>query len=332
MAFNLLLVFYFLLITCAIAITSKVLVYFLIGLEEKTKLNKSFIGIFLLALSTSLPEGIAAISSPLFSSPLLSFHNVMGANFLTITALVFLALIYSKKKILTTFNLGNFATLIILILVNIAFFFLFQNNFNLLVLNVSIWFWIYVIGYFLYVFIISKKKQEPKEKAIANKFKHSKYSAIFGFGFSASALIIFAILAVIIANQMALPVSQGGMNLGFSLGGKLFLSIATAMPEILTLFWLIKRNNFVVGYSGIVGSNILNLSFFFLTDLMMGAKSFIKIISLKPLTLYFWPIIISYILLYLLQLRTYQSERFKNFLAKSFSILIIGIYLFTLNS
>ena len=332
MVFNFLLIISFVGVVVAIALNAHILVYFLMGVEEKTKLNKSFIGVFLLALSTSLPEGISAITSPLFSDPILSFNNIMGANFLTITALCLFALIYWRKKILTTFNWGNAITLLLLIGFNIAFFIIFSSRTDWLFLNISIWFWIYIIGYLIFVIFLSKKQPSSPPKLFENKFKYSKGMAIGGFIISALVMIGFASLAVIIANQMALPYAQGGMNLGYSLGGKLFLAIATAMPEILTLFWLIKKNNFAIGYAGIVGSNLLNLSFFSLTDLMIGSKSFVKMIGQKSLFVYFWPIIVSYILLYLLQLKIYQSERLKKLVVKIFTITIIGLYLVTLNS
>ena len=137
---NYLLYLWFCLLTFFIFQTSKMLVYFIRGIEEKTKISKGFIGLFFLSLATSLPEGISAIFSPLMSSPKLAFNNIFGANFLIIFVLALANLVFIKQRILTSFSKSIKKTIGFLIFVNFFFFAAFYLNYDFLILNISLWF------------------------------------------------------------------------------------------------------------------------------------------------------------------------------------------------
>jgi len=226
-------------------------------LEKKTKVSGALLGGVLLASVTSLPELFASLSAVvLFNDPLLSMGNILGSNIFNLgfmaLFLVFALGAFSKSKMSKAniayflFVLGIYLVLFLGVFVDI--------NIQIPFISISIITIAILIIYSSGVYKISKM---PIEENLLSEPDTSPLSA--------KQVVVRFIIAcvVLVAASVGLTFASTEiekiLNLGAGLAGAVLIGCTTSIPEITATLALIKKRNFNMAVSNIIGSNLFNL-------------------------------------------------------------------------
>lgn len=109
-------------------------------------------------------------------------------------------------------------------------------------------------------------------------------------------------------------------NLGSTVGGAIFLGIATSLPELTSSFSLARLGNFNASFGNVLGSNIFNFTILSISDLFFKNGN-IFIMNNEAINLIFWGSVSSIFVILLL------FTQKKRILSTISSILIILCYI-----
>ena len=270
--------------------------------DQRTKISGALIGGILLAAITSLPEFITSIvSTTIYNQPGLAFGNIFGSNFFNLVILAVLDLyflrkyLYNKIQDLTkVMNLVNITYFVVLLpfVFNIflntdvfgpqldnQFFFIVTNatllGFSLMSVTI-------MVLYFLSARSLhlggSQSEEEDDDADEPGRFGRLSQRTLVGlFAVTAVVLIAGAYFLTGTTNDIAI---QTGLNASFV--GALFLGIATSLPELASVYTLVKLGNFNAAAGGIIGSNMLNFSIIAVVDAFVDVNV-ISLITDDPL-------------------------------------------------
>lgn len=285
-------------------------------LDKKSNLSGAFIGGILLAAVTSLPEFVTSLTAIFaLNQPDLVQGNVFGSNIFNLGVLGGCILIFTNKFNKTNFEKthkkSSIYTIIIYILCLIGINI--NKEINLGILNLNIISLIILIMYILFLFKTDNKSaQEINNNEQINL---SVQQILYRF-------IIFSILLVI-ASIMLTNVTDKlneKLNLGTTIGGAIFLGIATSLPELTSSFNLVRLGNFNAAFANIIGSNLFNFTILSISDIFyMDGNIFSK--NLQTYNLIVWGIIATILCLISIIFNKKKS------LCTILSILIISCYL-----
>ncbi|MDF9824667.1 cation:H+ antiporter [Breznakia sp. PF5-3] len=233
------------------------------ALDKKTSLSGAFIGGVLLAAVTSLPELFTSLTA-VFSlhEPALVEGNVLGSNIFNLSILGVLMLTYRKKFMKAKIDKSNSSSLLFAILMygcTIAALLL-DSNINIFGFHVDIFTIILIIIYAISVKTMSDDNSE--EEGTTDVSLTVKQIAI--------RFVIFALLLVavsIILTQVSDKLSKE-LSLGSTVGGAIFLGVATSLPELSASVSLVKMNNFNASTGNIVGSCVFNFMILCFADIL----------------------------------------------------------------
>ncbi len=242
-------------------------------LAEKTGLGGLWIGVALLAVTTSLPEIFTGVGSSVFvGKPDISIGNIFGANSYNILNIVLLDALNKNTPLLSSISNGQLIIAVLslfpLTLALAGVFFTSQNT-AFSVLNISAWSVLIFIVYLVCVKIIfeyeSKNERFKKdEKILSNNYAGvTLKDTIFGFIVSASIIIAAGIWLSYIAEDIA---TVFGLNLSFV--GGLFLGFATTLPEISVSTAALLMGAKEMAVANMLGSNLFNICIITLNDLL----------------------------------------------------------------
>lgn len=236
--------------------------------EHKTRLSSSIISGLIIGFVTGIPELIVNITTA-FASDLKSAMgagDVMGSNLLNLAFLGFGAFLfykYFKKTIVTKVEMINMISLAGIYTLYVIGFAFDSNNYQL---N-RVFSFISIVAFVVWivnVYFMTKAKKHPISNHKRNflwKMDNKKITALF---ITSSVLLIGASVGTTyICNGI---ISK--LNWDPAFGGSIFVSLSTALPEIvscLTLFYL-KNPNAAV--SDMIGSSIFNIFTLFVNDLI----------------------------------------------------------------
>lgn len=319
-------------------------------IDNRTHLSGAFVGGLLLAAVTSLPEFITSITSTVvYNEPGLAFGNIFGSNFFNIAILAIMDIIfvrklayYKIKEIRSANNISIVIYLIVLLpfmmsilvdsgILNIAadsrFFFVIQNS---EILGFSLMSIAILILYFISARTLAEGDSDEEDEGDSDS-KFSKYSVTMVgvlFLFWAAVLVAAAYFITGTTNQIAIAT-----ELNTSFVGALFLGVATSLPELVSVYTLMKLNNFDAAAGGVIGSNVFNFSIIALVD-FIETDNIIDLIVNDPavsqnaLSLLILGLINSIILM--LALLRKKREEVSYFFYLVPSVLIITNYVFYL--
>ena len=278
----------FIITAVAVVTTSKLISKYVAGIAEKTKLGGAFLGAFVLSLVTSIPELINGITTAAIGSTTISYGNVIGVNMMTLTVLVTLDIIFIKKGLFKNISKSNILTILLVILFNIilgiALFFKIPFEINLGFTKISGWFLIMFVLYVAFIYYIYKKgdSEDDDNSECSGCEKMSLKEVIIKFLICSVVLITLSVLTANLADQMALPVDQGGYGLGQAVAGALLLSICTGLPEITSCIQLSKLGQGNIAVGGIVGSHLFNFLIFFVSDFFYTGSTSLNVYFQNP--------------------------------------------------
>ncbi|MGM0508616.1 MAG: sodium:calcium antiporter [Fusobacteriota bacterium] len=266
---------YFLLLSIIVIYSGKKLSIYGDVIGDAKKLEKSWIGIVMLASITSLPELITSGSASFLGNPDMAVSNIFGSNMFNIFIIFILDYIILKKisftnsihpKNILTGLLSLGLTLIFImgyVLGDITFF------------GFSIFSAIIMIGYifsmkYIYIFerdLVEEISQEEEEFIPDMPYKKAK----FGFIIMAGLVIISGVLLVKVASIISVtPIF--GIKLGSSFVGVIFLALATSLPELTVSVQAVKLGSYDMAAGNLLGSNLFNIAIIFIADLFATQK------------------------------------------------------------
>lgn len=275
-------VFWFILFASFILLFAKLVSSSLEKVSENSKLSSGFIGGVMLSICTSLPESVNSISFGLKNEPEADFLTILGANSITLFVISITGIfIYTrfyykffKNKNHTTFSFLNCirADKSNFMLISFSFITYFSLTFFMLVPGVARYTYIpgirisiisflpvFLYAYFFY-YSFKNSKNDPENilKKIDKKIFKKELFKFFVYAF-------LLIVSAYFANaSIELFPDKVGLSRTSSVG--ILLALAGTLPEITTFIFLIRKKQYNMAVSGLVGSHLFNLCIMFTTD------------------------------------------------------------------
>ncbi len=289
------------------------------ALDKKTNLSGAFIGGVLLASVTSLPEFITSLTA-IFSlnQPGLVQGNVFGSNIFNLTILGVCILLFSKKFKNSYISKNHLITSIFTIIIFIICFLGMKYNYSLNVgfLNIS---YASILILILYIINVTKMNDDYSENLDSeDNLDLTVKQIIFRFIIFSILLVIFSMLLTKVTDKL-----NSQLGLGTTVGGAIFLGVATSLPELTSSFNLVRLGNFNASFGNIMGSNLFNFTILAIGDIFYS-KGNIFSPDKQANNLILWGIVATFISIGTLY--TKKSQKSSMFLGS----LIIACYIISI--
>lgn len=258
-------------LSCLIYVAGGRLTYYGDVLGEKWNVERSFIGLILLSLITSLPElGTSLSSIIIVDSADLALGNILGSNLFNIFIIPIMALLFREAYLYRT-DLDHSATgslvLIIYAIVGMALSLRMFNWDIPTVLHMSPFsiaiFVVAAVG--IYVIFASRKLPES-DKSLEDVNLYPELSEQW-------ASIVFILSAILVVGAGA-GLAVVGKTLAVKTGlsetffGTLFFAFVTSLPEVVVSWSALKQLDAVnLAMGNIMGSCLFNVGIIFIFDL-----------------------------------------------------------------
>jgi len=235
-------------------------------ISDLSGLGKSWIGVTLMAMVTSLPELGSGVSSvALANAPDLAAGNIFGSCTFNILILCMADAWYRKKTIFQCADQSHLVTALIgSFLIGLACLALLINtqNIGVRIGHVGLSSIVIFVSYVLMMKIMFKH-QTPEEPEIQpDGYKKQLNQAIMKFSFFAFFVIGSGLYLPILGEKI---VTTMGWNQAFF--GTLFLAFATSLPEMVVTFGALSIGSVDLAIGNVLGSNLFNVATFFVNDL-----------------------------------------------------------------
>ncbi len=125
--------------------------------------------------------------------------------------------------------------------------------------------------------------------------------------FCALLIVVCGIWLSQIGDRMALPTGQGGLGLGQSVVGTIFLAISTSLPEVVVSFGAARMGAFDMAVGNVLGSNVFNLAILFPADIGLRGGSLLHYASPTHLVAAAMVLMLSAVAVCSLMIRTKKS-------------------------
>jgi len=245
-------------------------------IAEKTGLGGLWIGVVLVAVTTSLPEIFTGIGSTVFvNAPDLTIGNLFGANSYNLLNLWLLDFLHKGKPLFSIVSSGQLLTAILsLVPVLIASLGIFLTSKlpQYTIANISIYSILILLSFLTstrIIFKFEKSRREiadelDKEEQILLKYEHISFP---------KACILFTIFAAIIAASGIWLAYIGEeiatvLRIGRTFAGSLFLGLATTLPEAAVSIAALLIGAKELAVANLLGSNLFNTAIIFMNDLL----------------------------------------------------------------
>lgn len=240
----------FFLLSIAIVFTGTKLSKYADYLGDITGIGKGFIGVFLLASLTSLPELITSSTAVLkIGSPELAGGNIFGSNCFNLFILIGMA-IYRKSLPLIESRQHIYNSTLINIVTIFILFKAFQPEF--LQAPFVDFMTLLIVGIYLLSLKVTHQTEKSEQLAQASKVKKIPFYYM-KFAACGAAIVLISYYMTGIVDRISAITHWGN-----SFGGFLLLALATSLPELATTIASLKYDvNMALG--NILGSNMFNL-------------------------------------------------------------------------
>lgn len=238
---------------------------------DKKNLEKSWIGIVMLASITSLPELITSSSSSFMGVPEMAISNVFGSNFFNIFIVFIIDVFFLRKTSFTSsLSLKNIftglcSTFITLVFI-INYFFKFIELKFISIVSIIL-FIMYLISMKL-IYVLEKNEESNTEnKEQIDEISDSEFKKIiFKFILTSMVVVLTGVATVYVVDKISVtPIF--GITLGKSFVGFILLAIATSLPELTVSIQAVKMENYDMAAGNILGSNLFNLTIIAVADI-----------------------------------------------------------------
>lgn len=248
-------------------------------IAEKTGLGRAWIGAILIAGVTSLPELASGVSAVAWlNAPNLAAGAVLGSCLFNLAIIAMIDLAYQPGRVLAKAQEVHILSggLGVLMLGIVAMGMLIGpalNGFGILgvsVLSVLILI-LYGVGGKMIAGLEKERAGEVLEKeAVEGDYASiSSQKAFLVFIISGVAVIVLGIWLASIGDRLA---ATTGLSRSFV--GNLFLALTTSLPEIAASLAAIRLGAIDLAIGNVLGSNLFNITLFFVYDLADGGANF----------------------------------------------------------
>lgn len=294
------------------------------SIAKSLNISPLFIGLTVVAFATSAPELMVSISAALSDSTEIALGNVIGSNifntlFLIGLSAVILPLSIKKITIRREIPISLFATFVVFLFI-LSVFLVKGININLTGTEVLGFLNFYqgiillvLFSLFIIFMIVTAKRKESEEINVKelSTIKSSTYivGGMIGLALASKYLILDS--GIDIAETFGMSQTLIGLSL---------ISIGTSLPELATVVAATLKKNSDIAVGNIIGSNIFNLL------LVLGVTLVIKPIPIIGQNLF--DISFLFITTLLVVIFVFFFSKFKiNRIEGSILILIYAIYL-----
>lgn len=224
------------------------------SLAKKLKVNDFLIGFTIVAFGTSLPELVSTIFSSIDGHNQLVMSNIIGSNIAN------LCLIFG---LIATFNVYKIhkRDVDVNIPINLAAMMVFWAISAWSGFNITWSFGISMILIFTTLILLSK---DYNHFASRSENKYVKFNLLILI----TSLVLLVLSGKYCIEEVILLARQ--LNIAETLLGYFLLAIGTSLPELVTTWVAVKKNDGELGMGNILGSNLFNLLF------VLGISSFIQ--------------------------------------------------------
>jgi len=262
----------------------------------KTGMERSWIGIILLALVTSLPEVATSASAASLDLPDVVFGNVYGSNLFNVLILAILDIFYYRKGALLehasrkSLLISGFGikmmvlSLLPLVLYNLpGLGFTPVKIFGTIDISSLLLIGLYLIGMRM---IFMQENRTESESTASNTIPaeediYASITASRAYGiFALLALLIIlsgigmSILADVISTY-ELPIGDG-IPIGQSLVGIILLAVVTSLPELMVSIGAVQIGQIDMAVGNVLGSNIFNMLIIGIADFFYTSGSLLN--------------------------------------------------------
>lgn len=248
-------------------------------IAEKTGLGRAWIGAILIAGVTSLPELASGVSAVAWlNAPNLAAGAVLGSCLFNLAIIAMIDLAYQPGRVLAKAQevhilSGGLGVLMLGIVAMGVLIGPALNGFGILgvsVLSVLILI-LYGVGGKMIAGLEKERAGEVLEKeAVEGDYASiSSQKAFLVFIISGVAVIVLGIWLASIGDRLA---ATTGLSRSFV--GNLFLALTTSLPEIAASLAAIRLGAIDLAIGNVLGSNLFNITLFFVYDLADGGANF----------------------------------------------------------
>ncbi|MBU1026500.1 MAG: hypothetical protein KKA31_02100 [Candidatus Margulisbacteria bacterium] len=251
------------------------------AIAEKTGLSRTWIGIVLLAIITSLPEMANGISAAAIANvPDLAFGDILGACMINMFNLALFDMFWRLRGKGSIFLkpqpsniLSAFFGVVMLVFVALALL-LSRFGIDLNILGISVY---SLIMFFLFMlfqrYLFTHSKAD--EIVVEEEYGHLSNFRIY--------LSFFIMALIVIAAGSWLPFIGGDivavMGWGKTFVAVLFLGFATTLPEATVSISALRLGEIGMAKGNLLGSNIFNVSLIFFVDIFYRQGSLFAAVS-----------------------------------------------------
>jgi len=242
-------------------------------LGEKTGWGRSWIGVVLLAVTTSLPELFTGFGATALSAlPNIALGDVLGSCMFNLVILSFMDAIQPEPLSIRAHQGHALSIGFGLLLIGVAGLGLVAGH-RLPPLG---WIGIYSVGlialYFVAVRTIFRHEQQQRAHEARDVARELQYGDIT----LRSAALRYATAAVVVVSAALLLPRLGAelasqTGLGDAFVGSLFIAVTTSLPEIVVSLAAVRIGALDLGIGNVLGSNLFNLLILGLDDVFFRA-------------------------------------------------------------
>ncbi len=215
------------------------------AMARKFRVNDFVIGFTVVAVGTSLPELITSVISSFTGHPSLAISNIIGSNLANLCLILGITSVFRKFKI-------NRQDVVYNIPLNLASLIVFWILMGLSNVQLNRFAGIGLLFFFLVLNLAEKNKGDRANKVTG---KIAKFNPAILIG----SLILMMLAGKITVENIVRLISI--FNIRESILGYFVLSIGTSLPEMVTTFVAVRKNNSEIGIGSLLGSNLFNLLF-----------------------------------------------------------------------
>jgi cation:H+ antiporter len=265
-------------------------------LEDTVGLSAGFIGVFLLAATTSLPEFVASFSAVYYvKAPQLALGNVFGSNTFNLVILAVLDLFFIKEVLYHKVHNGIARTIAIGQMMTglaLAGIYLSDSTFTVQLqssagnpLVLFNWFSLALLVAYCFCFKAATAHESDDDEDEGDSENQAtakeKRAVIAKFAFWAAWVVVSGVILTEQCDKVA-----EATGLGKTFIGSIMLAFATSLPEATVCVTALKIKSYDLIFGNVLGSNIFNLLVLSLTDLFTPHIAMLQVefVSLNYIT------------------------------------------------
>lgn len=260
------------------------------AISDTTGLGRAWIGVILLAASTSLPEITTDVNAAILDAPDIGVGDLMGSTLANMLILALLDLVYAKRQLLQTVAINHAVVGLIAIAVTmIAGIAIAAGGFgaigpvgaeSLLIVGV------YLVGMRIFYqltrataagLIPDAPLAGPQPAQAGNRARLR--AAVWTFALATAGLLVIAPLLVISAEAFSI---ESGMSESFV--GTLLVGFTTSFPEIAAVIAAVRLGAIDLAVGNIFGSNAFNMCVLLAMDLAYAGGPLLANVSADHVT------------------------------------------------